>query len=155
MCGTPDAIDDSVLTNEDTSVTITVSSNDIIGDDGGDGEDYSLTSGPSNGAVTETSDGVFVYTPDSNFSGVDTFTYTITDADGDTDVATVTITVVPDTDEDGIVDTADLDDDNDGILDSEECTIVDVPAFSISSGASNTFNVTSANGVVFGYFIFR
>lgn len=93
LCGTPDAIDDSVLTNEDTSVTITVSSNDIIGDDGGDGEDYSLASGASNGAVTETSDGVFVYTPDPNFSGVDTFTYTITDADGDTDTATVVITV--------------------------------------------------------------
>ncbi|WP_348713674.1 Ig-like domain-containing protein, partial [Tenacibaculum sp. 190524A05c] len=148
LCGTPDAVDDSAITNEDSSISITVSTNDSIGDDGGDGEDYSLTSGPSNGAVTESSDGVFVYTPDPNFSGVDTFTYTITDADGDTDVATVTITVVPDTDEDGIVDTSDLDDDNDGILDSEECTVVDIPAFSISSGASNTFNVTSANGVV-------
>ena len=41
--------------------TIAVSTNDDIGGDGGDGEDYSLTSGPSNGTLTETSDGVFVY----------------------------------------------------------------------------------------------
>ena len=49
-----------------------------------------LTSGPSNGTVTETSDGVFVYTPNADFNGTDSFTYTITDADGDTDTATVT-----------------------------------------------------------------
>ena len=69
--------------------TITVSTNDDIGGDGGDGEDYSLTSGPSNGTVTETADGVFVYSPNADFNGTDSFTYTITDADGDTDTATV------------------------------------------------------------------
>ncbi|MFY7709329.1 tandem-95 repeat protein, partial [Tenacibaculum sp. MEBiC07804] len=70
-------------------------SNDDIGGDGGDGEDYSLTTGPTNGSVTETSDGVFSYTPNADFNGTDSFTYTITDADGDTDTATVTITVTP------------------------------------------------------------
>ena len=86
-------VDDTATVNEDASTTITVSTNDDIGGDGGDGEDYSLTSGPSNGTVTETSDGVFVYTPNADFNGTDSFTYTITDADGDTDTATVVITV--------------------------------------------------------------
>ncbi|WP_348721801.1 tandem-95 repeat protein, partial [Tenacibaculum sp. 190524A05c] len=89
----PDAVDDTATVNEDASTTITVSTNDDIGGDGGDGEDYSLTSGPSNGTVTETSDGVFVYTPNADFNGTDSFTYTITDADGDTDTAIVVITV--------------------------------------------------------------
>ena len=63
------AIDDTAIVNEDASTTITVSTNDDIGGDGGDGEDYSLTSGPSNGTVTETSDGVFVYSPNADFNG--------------------------------------------------------------------------------------
>ncbi|WP_348743092.1 Ig-like domain-containing protein [Tenacibaculum sp. 190524A05c] len=120
----PTATDDTATVNEDASTTITVSTNDDIGGDGGDGEDYSLTSGPSNGVLTETSDGVFVYTPNADFNGIDSFTYTITDVDGDIDTATVTITVVPDinldTDNDGITDVNDLDDDNDGILDTNE-----------------------------------
>ena len=81
---TPTATDDTATVNEDASTTITVSTNDAIGGDGGDGEDYSLTSGPSNGTVTETADGVFVYSPNADFNGTDSFTYTITDADGDT-----------------------------------------------------------------------
>ena len=56
-------------------LTITVSTNDDIGGDGGDGEDYSLTSGPSNGTVTETSDGVFVYTPNADFNGTDSVSH--------------------------------------------------------------------------------
>ncbi|MFY7672749.1 Ig-like domain-containing protein, partial [Tenacibaculum sp. MEBiC06402] len=92
---TPTANDDTATVAEDGNVSITVSSNDDIGGDGGDGEDYSLTTGPTNGSVTETSDGVFSYTPNADFNGTDSFTYTITDADGDTDTATVTITVTP------------------------------------------------------------
>ena len=41
----------------------------------GDGEDYSLTSGPSNGTVTETADGVFVYTPNADFNGTDSVSH--------------------------------------------------------------------------------
>ena len=52
---------------------------------------------PADGSVTVGSDGSFVYTPDTGFVGVDTFTYTLTDADGFvSDPATVSITVSPD-----------------------------------------------------------
>jgi hypothetical protein len=40
-------------------------------------------------------DGSFVYTPNANYHGPDSFTYTITDADGDVSTATVSITVTP------------------------------------------------------------
>ena len=51
--------------------------------DGGDGDDYSLDASPSNGTVTEVSDGVFEYIPTVDFSGSDSFTYKITDSNGD------------------------------------------------------------------------
>ena len=87
----PDAVDDNFNTEEDTAVGGDVSTND---DEGDTPATYSVNTGPSSGTITSfNSDGTFVYTPNANFSGVDTFTYTITDADGDTDTATVTITV--------------------------------------------------------------
>jgi autotransporter-associated beta strand protein len=51
------------------------------------------TSGPMNGTLLLNSDGSFTYTPDTTFSGADSFTYTISDGDGGTATATVTITV--------------------------------------------------------------
>ena len=47
---------------------------------------------PENGLVDEGGEGDFVYTPNENYVGEDSFTYTITDGEF-TDTATVTITV--------------------------------------------------------------
>lgn len=47
-----------------------------------------------NGAVVESGTDL-IYTPNSNFAGIDTFTYTVQDADGVTADATVTILVQP------------------------------------------------------------
>ncbi len=52
-------------------------------------------SGPSNGVLVLNSDGSFTYTPDSAFSGTDSFTYTANDGLLDSNVATVTVTVDP------------------------------------------------------------
>jgi VCBS repeat-containing protein len=52
-----------------------------------------LDTGPSNGTLTLNADGSFVYTPDGDFSGVDSFTYHANDGSADSNVATVTITV--------------------------------------------------------------
>ncbi len=93
----PTAAADTLTVEEDsaagTTNQINVSTNDSIGDDGGDGDDYALASEPTNGTITEVSDGVFEYIPNANYSGTDSFTYTITDSNGDQDTATVTITV--------------------------------------------------------------
>lgn len=89
---------DDFLTVEENSGAGTlnqedVSTNDDIGEDGGDNDNYSLESGPSNGAVTEVSDGVFEYVPNADFFGEDSFTYKLTDKDGDEDTAKVNVTV--------------------------------------------------------------
>ena len=94
---TPTAVDDALTVEEDSVAGIAnqidVSTNDAIGGDGGDGEDFVLNSAPSNGTVTELSDGVFEYIPNADFNGTDSFTYDIEDVDGDIATATVNITV--------------------------------------------------------------
>ena len=49
----------------------------------------------SNGTLTLNGDGTFVYTPNPDFFGTDTFTYRANDGALDSNVATVTITVTP------------------------------------------------------------
>ncbi|WP_179316573.1 GEVED domain-containing protein [Winogradskyella undariae] len=94
----PIANDDnfSVLTNSGSGVgnQINVGSNDDIGSsDGSDGDDYSIVNMPSNGNVTEVSDGVFEYIPDSGFMGADSFQYRICDANNDCSLGMVYITI--------------------------------------------------------------
>ena len=95
-CNTPPVANDaSVSTNEDTTVTITLSGTDADGDP----LTFSIVSGPSNGTlgaiiqVTPTSATVD-YTPNANYNGGDSFVYQANDGNGGTDNATVTITVV-------------------------------------------------------------
>ncbi len=88
------AVDDTLTINEDTSGSITVSNNDTVAD-GLAADGYTIATNPTNGMVTETSDGVFEYTPNADFHGTDSFTYTVEDADGDMSTATVTVTVIP------------------------------------------------------------
>ena len=54
-----------------------------------------LVSGPSNGTLALNADGSFAYTPNSNFTGTDTFTYRANDGTNNSNVATATITVNP------------------------------------------------------------
>jgi hypothetical protein len=49
---------------------------------------------PDNGSLTLNSDGSFLYTPDTDFSGTDTFAYQATDGFDTSDLAWVTITVI-------------------------------------------------------------
>jgi hypothetical protein len=59
----------------------------------GDGLSAIQVSGPSNGTLSLDANGSFVYTPNANFHGTDTFTYKANDGTDDSNVATVTITV--------------------------------------------------------------
>ena len=88
----PVAVDDSASTNEDTPVTVNVVSNDT--DVEGDSLTVSAVTQGTNGTVTFAG-GTVTYTPNSNFSGPDTFTYTVSDGNGGTDTATVDVTVSP------------------------------------------------------------
>ncbi len=50
---------------------------------------------PASGALTFNSDGTFVYTPNANFFGADSFTYRAVDPTGNSAPATVNLTVTP------------------------------------------------------------
>lgn len=96
----PLPVDDTAETSQDTAVIINILSNDTGLDD------IPITvieeSAPGNGTVTISgSPGNPVninvtYTPDTEFTGTDSFVYRVTDSNGDTDTATVTITVTMD-----------------------------------------------------------
>ncbi|MEO1206350.1 MAG: Ig-like domain-containing protein [Pseudomonadota bacterium] len=88
----PTAVADQVSTALDTPVTLSVVANDV--DPDGDGLSvYSINGVPSNGIVIMNDDGTVTYTPDTDFSGTDTFTYLVTDGEGGFDDATVTVVV--------------------------------------------------------------
>jgi VCBS repeat-containing protein len=90
----PDPVADSFSGNEDTAISGNVLSNDT---DLGDTPitSVTVTTAPLNGVMTSfnTTTGAFVYTPNGNFYGADSFVYTVTDANGDTKTATVSLTI--------------------------------------------------------------
>ncbi len=88
----PVAQDDTAETYENTPVDIPVLDNDSDPDK----DELTITEvgEPANGTAVVNEDGTVTYTPDTGFSGEDSFTYTISDGNGGTDTATVTVTVV-------------------------------------------------------------
>ncbi|NET71731.1 MAG: tandem-95 repeat protein, partial [Sphaerospermopsis sp. SIO1G2] len=90
----PVANDDTVTTDEDTTVEIDVLGNDV--DTNFDISSVQIGSNPNNGTVSVNSTGTISYTPNSNYAGADSFTYTVQDEDGlVSNVANVDITVNP------------------------------------------------------------
>ena len=75
----------------ETAKTFNLSASDPEGDT----LTYSTVGSPSNGSLSglNTSTGAITYTPNSSFSGTDTFTYKVNDTHEDSNTATVTLTV--------------------------------------------------------------
>ena len=91
----PLAAADNYQVAEDTPITARVTTNDGLSTDG-DGTNVVTVAegdGPTHGALSMSEAGVFVYTPETNYFGPDSFTYTLTDANGDTSTAVVTLNV--------------------------------------------------------------
>src|SRR6185369_9445067 len=91
----PVAADDSFVTPEDTTLTVSVPgvlANDTDSD--GDTLNVILVSQPSHGTLTFNSSGSFSYTPATNYNGSDSFTYQA--SDGQTTSATATVTILVD-----------------------------------------------------------
>ncbi|HAO61977.1 MAG TPA: hypothetical protein DCQ90_08780 [Erysipelotrichaceae bacterium] len=90
----PVAEDDAYSTDED--VQLVIAAPGILGNDVDVDSIFSIDDHgqPANGTVVVQPDGSFVYTPNANFNGVDSFVYGITDGEY-IDTATVTITVNP------------------------------------------------------------
>lgn len=136
----PLAADDNETTLEGNPVVVDVINNDFDADDDELKID-SFTQG-ENGSVTLRGNGSLRYTPESGFTGNDSFKYTITDGNGHTATATVSITVEANQNPDPIVvqnDTATTPEDK-GI-------VIDVLA-NDSAGLTITSAGTAANGFV-------
>lgn len=93
----PIATADFATTPEEEPVSIAVLLNDTDVDSAIDPSSIALASGPSHGTVVlESSTGEFIYTPEKDFNGDDSFTYTVKDIEGAISApGTVTITVTP------------------------------------------------------------
>ena len=148
----PVANDDSDVTPEDTPVTVSVLPNDT--DIDGDPLTVIDHTAPGHGQVSCDAT-TCTYTPDPDWTGIDTFTYTISDGNGGTATATVTIEVAgvndppvahdnhATTDEDTPVDIDVLANDNDpdGTLDPASVAITSLPAH-------GTVSVDPSTGVI-------
>ncbi|WP_025054124.1 Ig-like domain-containing protein, partial [Sulfitobacter noctilucicola] len=90
----PTAVDDSAITDEDTSVIIDLRGND--NDPNNTLEELTIGEFVSpNGTVEDNGDGTVTFTPDQDFNGEAVFTYTLRDPNGNTDVGEVTVQVNP------------------------------------------------------------
>ena len=88
--------DDNITTNEDTPTLISTSSllsNDF--DPQGDPLTIAIATQPTSGTVSDNGNGTWTYTPDTDFTGSDSFDYEISDGNGGRSTATVRITVNP------------------------------------------------------------
>ena len=87
----PVAVDDTVTTPVDTPVTIYVLENDSYTDP----VIVSVQVFPQKGTLGIVGTGIFEYTPNPGYVGIDSFTYQICNNAGQCDTATVTINVSP------------------------------------------------------------
>ena len=90
----PVANGDSYSTPEDAALTVSapgVLDNDT--DANGDELTAAVEQPPLHGSLSLNADGSFLYTPEANYVGADSFTYTASDGDLESNVATVSITV--------------------------------------------------------------
>lgn len=162
----PTALDDTVSTNEDTSIDVIVLSNDVDLD--GDSVTVAFVTNPTNGMTIVNDDNTITYVANPNFHGSDSFSYTIVDGNGGSASAAVTVTVRPTndppianedvatTDEDSAVDIFVLSNDTDIDGDSLLVSILTEPIYGSTSVGVNgvisyTPNVNYYGGDTFSY----
>ncbi len=87
----PVTVSGSISGAEDKAMSGSLSATD----QDGNALTYSVVSGPQHGTVTLNGAGTYVYTPNANYNGPDSFTFKANDGSVDSNVATVTLTVTP------------------------------------------------------------
>lgn len=171
---------DGELAGAETTVTITVTSvNDgpvsvadaytvaednvlMVGEDGVLANDsdvdsspltVTLGTGPANGTVELAGDGTFIYTPNADFAGEDSFTYIASDGELSGTETTVTITVSPENDKPFAEDDAYATDENQplsiapaGVLANDSDIDGDELAASVVTGPTNGTLSLAADG---------
>jgi VCBS repeat-containing protein/parallel beta-helix repeat protein len=94
----PKAPNDLYSLSEDSILSVAQSGvlgNDSDEDSGATALTAILVSPTSNGTLSLAADGSFIYSPNNNFSGTDSFSYRVSDGSSNSNIATVTITVNP------------------------------------------------------------
>ncbi|MGH1540586.1 MAG: Ig-like domain-containing protein [Arenicella sp.] len=86
----PVADDQSLVTEEDQALSITVAGSDVDGDS----ITYTIAAQPQNGTLSGDVPNL-TYTPNADFNGADSFEFIVNDGQLDSNVATVSITVNP------------------------------------------------------------
>ncbi len=149
----PVAAGDSYMTDEDTVLTVNLSSDLLVNDSDLDGDSLTISTNPivdvSNGTLILNPDGTFTYTPDANFNGTDSFVYEVRDSNGDTAQATVSIHVNPVTDISATDDTASGDEDttiSSSVASNDNTTSGGVLTYAIDTGVSNGSLVFNGDG---------
>lgn len=89
----PVALDDDVVTDEDTPYGVFLPATDADGDT----LTYAIVDGPTNGTLSGDTDGdnLVTYTPNPDVNGSDAFTFQVTDGVFTSNVATIGVTVTP------------------------------------------------------------
>jgi len=89
----PVANDASFTTNEDTTLTGSLTASDVEGS----ALTYSLVTNGTKGSatITDASSGAFTYTSTANLNGTDSFTFQVNDGTVDSNIATIIFTVTP------------------------------------------------------------
>ena len=91
---TPVAADDAYELDQDAVLSVNTANGLLANDSAGAGALIAvLDTDVSDGILALASDGSFTYTPDTGFTGTDTFTYVADDGNNTSPVATVTLTV--------------------------------------------------------------
>ncbi|MCP4123936.1 MAG: tandem-95 repeat protein [Bacteroidetes bacterium] len=151
----PVAVDDDGTTPEDTAIYVDVQDNDSD-PDGDPITTIEIVEGPIDGLVTIVDLDSILYSPNTNFNGMDSLTYSICDSGGLCDTAWVFITVDPSNDppvaildrdtmtEDTPVtmDVLSNDTDIDGNLDPSTVTVTDAPSNGTTSVNTTTGEIT-------------
>jgi len=93
----PVAVNDNVTTNKNQDVVIDILINDFAPSGYIINSSVTITSDPKNGTITniDKTTGKVTYTPNTDFTGIDTFVYKILDNNGLSATALVTVTISP------------------------------------------------------------
>jgi hypothetical protein len=167
----PDANVDTANTLEDSSVNIQAAANDPDPEGNLNPASAAIISGPTNGGGVSNGDGSFLYIPNANFNGLDSFTYQICDSSSACDTGSAVVLVIPVSDPPIAPDTVVVTDedkpvtvnlaaqvvDPDGNLDPASLTITTAPVSGSASsdGAGSVTYTPNPNFNGFDSFIYR
>ncbi|QSJ20283.1 FG-GAP repeat protein [Nostoc sp. UHCC 0702] len=143
----------AATTNEDSAVNI-LASNILRGYIEVEGDTFSISSftNPSNGTLTfndnstpdNPSDDFFIYTPNTNYNGTDSFTYTVSDGNGGSITGTFNLNVKPVNDAPTLVQSIA---DQTATLDTAFSFTIDANTFTdVDAGDILTYSATLENG---------